>query len=142
MNRCGRFTAGRLETNLRHATPFELDSLSHLAPELAAAIAAIASDIALVVDQDGIVQNVALGRDSVDHSASTWVGKHWADTATADTRRKIELLLQEASNSGVSQRREVNHRLGSGASLPMAYAAIRLGEHGPAAHRWPRSACH
>jgi len=111
--------------------PLDLDSLSHLAPELAAAMAAIASDIALVVGTDGIIRNVALGRNPVDAAPATWVGRPWIDTVTADTRRKIEQLLSEANTTGNSQRREVSHPSQSGDTIPMTYAAIRLGTGGP-----------
>jgi transcriptional regulator PpsR len=115
----------------RPVTPLDLDGLSHLAPELAAAIAAIASDIALVVSPDGIIRNVALGRNPVGDDTADWVGRAWVDTVTTDTRKKIEQLLSEASTTGVSQRREVSHPSESGVTIPMTYAAIRLGEHGP-----------
>jgi transcriptional regulator PpsR len=92
---------------------------------------AIASDIALVVGPDGIIRNVAQGRNPVGDDAAAWVGRPWVDTVTADTRKKIEQLLSEASTNGVSQRREVNHPSVSGTTIPVTYAAIRLGEDGP-----------
>ncbi len=109
----------------------DLGALSHLAPELAATFATVASDIALVIDRDGVIRNVAVsGGSNPVPAPHDWVGRPWADTVTDDTRRKIEQLLREVNVSGVSQRREVTV-CGDGGEIPIAYAAVRLGEHGP-----------
>ena len=110
----------------------DLSALSRLAPELASTLAAVASDIALVVDADGTIRNVALApRSSPVPAAVDWVGCRWVDTVTETTRAKIELLLDETKARGLSQRREVTLRCATGNDIPIAYTAIRLGEHGP-----------
>jgi transcriptional regulator PpsR len=115
----------------RPASPADLGALSQLAPELAQTFASVAGDIALVVDVSGVIRNVAMGGgDPLPAPADQWVGRRWADTASEETRGKIEALLQEAVDDGISRRREVNLRL-EGVDVPVAYAAIRLGEYGP-----------
>ena len=109
----------------------EFDGLADYAPELAAAIAAIAGDVALVIDGDGIIRNVATGKGGAHPVSKQWIGLRWADTVTPHTRAKIDLLLNEANSGGVSKRREVNHPSNGGDDVPMTYAAIRLGEGGP-----------
>ena len=109
----------------------DLSALSALAPELATTLASIAGDIALVIDAQGVIQNVAIGQAALAPSAHAWVGQSWADTVTGETRRKIEMLLKEVSVQGVSQRREVNHPGAAGPDIPVAYSAIRLGAAGP-----------
>lgn len=110
----------------------DLGALAGLAPELANTFASIASDIALVIDAAGVIQNVALGEAAIGRRADQWVGLHFTDTVTQDTRSKIELLLQDVRSTGVSRRREVNlPGTGGGASIPVAFAAIRLGADGP-----------
>ena len=106
-------------------------SLSDFAPELAETFVTVASDIALVVDLDGTIRSVAVGADSPTPRAASWVGRPWVDTVTASTRRKIERLLHEAAVCGVSRRCEVDHLLPSGAGVPVAYSAVRLGPSGP-----------
>ncbi len=108
-----------------------LEAFANYGAELAAAIASIASDVALVIDHDGIVRSVASGANGMQPALEQWVGQRWADTVTSETRRKIDLLLSEASSGGVSKRREVTHPSQSGGDIPMTYAAIRLGERGP-----------
>lgn len=118
---------------MNEPTPQEPDfsALSPLADEVAATVARVASDIALVIDADGVIRTVAEGGTPLPSGASAWVGRRWVDTATADTRRKIELLLDELQATGVSQRREVNHPSTDGDDVPMAWTAIRLGAQGP-----------
>jgi len=113
------------------ASTHHLQALSALAPELASTVATLAGDIALVVDDDGVVRNVATNEAALGASADAWIGRPWADTVTGDTRRKIESLLSEVRLAGRSRRREVNHPSGAGQDIPVAWAAVRLGESGP-----------
>ncbi len=113
------------------ASPADLGALSQMAPELAQAFASVAGDIALVVDVSGVIRNVAFGSGQpLPATAEHWVGRPWAETASEETRGKIEALLQEAIDAGVSRRREVNLTL-DGVDVPVAYAAVRLGSYGP-----------
>ena len=107
------------------------DAFSNLAPELAATFVSVASDIALVIDADGVIRNVATAQGVLGSAVHEWVGRPWADTVTPDTRKKVEQSLNEAGSIGTSRRYEVNHRTQPGADIPMAYSTIRLGEHGP-----------
>lgn len=113
------------------ASTHPLQSLSALAPELASTVATLAGDIALVVDDEGVVRNVATNEAALGASAGAWVGRPWADTVTGDTRRKIESLLSEVRAAGRSRRREVNHPSDAGLDIPVAWAAVRLGDTGP-----------
>ena len=109
----------------------DLGALAGLAPELANAFASLASDIALVIDADGVIRNVALSDNTIARRADQWVGSHFIDTVTQDTRGKIESLLQEVQCNGVSRRREVNLPGAGDTSIPVVFAAIRLGADGP-----------
>ncbi len=105
---------------------------SALDPSTAAALLAVAGDIALVMDGSGVIRDVALssGGDSHLEEASHWVGRAWSDTVTADSRGKIDTLIKEAASQGVSKRRQVNHLLAEVAELPVAYTTLRLGPGG------------
>lgn len=113
------------------ATWLDLGALSALGPELAATFASVASDIALVVDPDGVIRNVALGTDPITERPEDWIGKAWVDTVTGETRQKVEALLQEARAGVVTRRREVFHAVAGSSDVPVAYAAVRLGRDGP-----------
>ena len=112
--------------------PVDFSALSDWAPQLAEAFVSLASDIALVLDDNGVVLNVAQGGASpLAPSAQEWVGRSWADTVTGETRGKINLLLKDVVSTGFARRREVNHPSAAGADIPVAYTAMRLGAQGP-----------
>jgi transcriptional regulator PpsR len=111
--------------------PDELGAFSDFAPELASMFVALDGDIVLIVGQDGVIQNVAVNAAIKEPSTGAWIGRHWAETVTGSTRRKIELLLQEVDIGGVTRRREVNHQSSGGPDIPMSYSALRLGKEGP-----------
>ncbi|MFM2119719.1 MAG: transcriptional regulator PpsR [Pseudomonadota bacterium] len=108
-----------------------LGALAGLAPELAETFVSIASDIALVIGADGIIRKVAQGDAPLTRQAGDWIGKPFVETVTSGTRGKIEQLLQEVDHQGVSRRREVNLPGAEGLDIPVAFAAIRLGQGGP-----------
>ena len=101
--------------------------MAPLAPEIAAVCASVASDIALVVDRQGVIRSVAVRGEGLPFSAADWVGRQWSDTVTGETRAKVHKILQEVERTGQSRRRELNHPHASGRDIPVNYAAIRLG---------------
>ena len=113
----------------------DLSALSPLATELATTIARVASDIALVIDKDGVIASVAQGAAVQAQGCRQWVGQRWIDTVSAGTRPKIQSLLDEVASSGVvSRRREVSHPANpalGGDELPVTWSAIKLGADGP-----------
>lgn len=111
--------------------PIDLRQLAPLAPELALALATVTSDIALVISSDGVIQSVSVCDAKLTEATSDWVGRHWADTVTRESRAKVDQLLEEACTAGLTRRREVSLLSHTGADIPMAYSAIRLGNTGP-----------
>lgn len=110
----------------------KLGALSNLAPELADMLVSIASDIALVVDDQGVIQRIALGGgEPVKTMADDWLGRRFADIVTVETRKKVEQLLADVSATGLSRSRQVNHPSPLGLDVPVAYSAVRLGPGGP-----------
>jgi len=104
----------------------ELDARS------AAALLAVAGDIALVMDGAGVIRDVALmgGGDSQFDTASQWIGRPWNETVSGDSRAKIDTLVKEAVHQGVSKRRQVNHVMGDTMDVPVSYTTIKLGRDG------------
>ncbi len=120
---------------LNPATAPDLGGLSEWAPELAQTFVTLASDIALVLDDNGIIRNVAQGNSGgsthLTPVAHAWIGKSWADTVASEARGKVEQLLKEVTATGLGRRREINHATEAGGNVAMAYTAIRLGQNGP-----------
>ncbi len=112
--------------------PADLKALATCAPDLAQVFVSLSSDIALVIDDQGVVLSVAQDPHApMSALAQNWVGQRWADTVTEGTRRKIDKLLGDVGDTGLARRREVNHAGEAGGDIPVAYTAMRLGEHGP-----------
>jgi len=109
----------------------DASALAALAPEVASAVVRVAGDIALVVGEDGVIRSVAESGLPLQGAGQDWVGRAWTDVVDAGTRRKVELLLQEARQQGWSRRREFSHPGAGGGEIPLSWAAVRLGAHGP-----------
>ena len=111
--------------------PADLQVLAAWAPELADTFVALSCDIALVIDEHGIILKLAQ-HDANPIAPDSWIGCPWVDTVSTESRVKIEQMLADVAAAGYSRRRQVNHpdALGGGAA-PVAYTAARLGDHGP-----------
>lgn len=114
-----------MDTRDRSSDP-PAPALSDLAPDWAARLITATSEIALVVDRQGVIRNVSFsGTEAPIDGAEAWVGKPWIETVTIESRPKIELLLREAASGASTRRRQVNHPSRTGADIPVAYNAVR-----------------
>lgn len=94
----------------------------------AAGVIAAASDIALIVSEDGIVEDVAVNDvEAFDRFPQAWRGRPWEDTVTVESRDKIHDLIAEANSAAAARWRQVNHERKSGDDMPVRYSAIRVG---------------
>jgi transcriptional regulator PpsR len=108
-------------------------SLGNLDAEAAATLIAASSDIALIVDDAGVIRDVAfhsedLARDLEE--AGQWVGQPWIDTVTPDSRAKVEQLLKDSASRADPKWRHLNHPSGGALDVPIMYSAVRVGEEG------------
>jgi transcriptional regulator PpsR len=84
-------------------------------------------DITLVLNLDGVIQDVTLCGVVTDQAVESWRGRPWADTVGDLGSGKITRMLEDARRSGVSAFRQVNQRFPSGLELPIEYTTVRLG---------------
>ncbi len=84
------------------------------------------ADVTLRVNADGIIDDAAFGVALAAESADSWIGRPWADTVTDATRAKIQRLVSDARESGVSGFRQVNHTMPSGSEVPVEYSVVRV----------------
>lgn len=118
--------------NERSGSTDDLGALAPWAQELAQTFVSLSSDIALVLDESGVIRSVAQsGAQPMAPAAAEWVGRSWADTVATPMRRKVEALLNDVTSTGLARRREISHSGAGGADIPVAYTAIRLGRDGP-----------
>lgn len=105
--------------------------LGDLGTDDAASVVAATSDIALIVDRDGIV------RDVVSHVAQLpadtvrqWHGRAWLSTVKEESRAAIQSILEEAMGGVPPRRRQVAHVTTQGVEVPVAYSALKAGSKG------------
>lgn len=109
----------------------QLGWLGRLAPEVAGSLITAASDIALVLDRDGVILDVSLGAEELrSDGCDGWIGRSWADVVTVESRPKVRDLLANAGSERLLQFREINHPRSGAADLPVRYSAMQVGEDG------------
>lgn len=106
-------------------------SFEPLGADAAAALIDAASDVALVLDRRGVIQDVSVTADDLPSgSVEAWVGKAWADVVTVESRPKVQQLLKDAASGMARRWRHVNHAMQRGTDLPLLYSAVQVGQKG------------
>lgn len=97
---------------------------------VAAGIVSAASDIALVLDRDGIVRDRSVSSSGLaSNGIGDWLDRAWIDTVTGESRHKISEMLADAIAGKPSRWREVNHP-GDEGDVAVRYFALSAGEDG------------
>lgn len=105
-------------------------SIGDLGAEAAGQLLAAAADVALIVDESGVIRDLAIGSaDLLGQGCDQWLGRPLAETVTAESRPKVEALLRDSRANVKPRWRHINHPSTSGADLPLSYAAIDLPAH-------------
>ncbi len=105
--------------------------LEKLDVAVAARIVAAGSDVAMLIDADGVIRDMALGNDDmIKDGAATWLDKRWSDTVTVESRHKVEELLRDALRDGQTHWREVNQVTPRVNSMMMRFLALDAGGEG------------
>ena len=103
------------------------DWFAGLEPYAAARLISAGADIALMIDGDGVVQDVAYtAADPAPRSMGDWVGRRWADIVTIESKPKVEALLRDAGPAGPTRGREINLIDPGEAGMPVRFSAMRL----------------
>ncbi len=106
------------------------DTIGPIHAETAATLVATASDVALVMDRNGIIHDMAVQQSDLsleleDHGQ--WFGRAWSDTVSPESQPKVDKLLREAEANVASGWRQLTHKTAAGRSVPILYAAVKLG---------------
>ena len=106
-------------------------SLGDLSADVAGKIIAAAADVALIIDDKGVIRDLAFGSDDLLREGyHDWLGKPWADTVTIESRPKVEALLRDSRANALPRWRHINHPSADGADLALSYSAVALPQHG------------
>ncbi len=122
----------RFEAPERHFAGMSADFLAR--------IVAAASDVALVVDSQGVIRDVSLGASAAAELSELrqWVGRRWSETVTIENRGKVQAMLSAGQAASASKtaalpvmpERQVTHALSGGIDLPISYSIVPLDELG------------
>lgn len=116
------------------AIPFQRPewSLGGLPLDTVAQLVAASSDIALIIDRDGVIRDLSVGStDLASRGLGDWMHQPWTETVTGESRSKVEALLKDARAGAAPRWREMNHPgRGEGETLPVRYFAVAVGEDG------------
>lgn len=105
--------------------------LSDLDADVAAALITASADVVLIVDDAGIIRDMAFGNDELlSHGYHEWLGKPWSQTVTVESRPKVEALLKEAGSGKGVKWRHVNHASAEGGDLPLSYSVVPVRRQG------------
>ncbi len=105
-------------------------ALGDIDAEAAAALISAAADIALILDDNGVIRDVSIADEGLLADLAEpagWLGKPWLETVTEESRQKIEALIAGASSTQEPRWRHVNHPASHGEDVPILYAAVRTG---------------
>ena len=105
------------------------EALSHLDAEHAGSLIASAADVALVMDRDGLILDAAFSEaDCIEQDRRRPDRRRWVTTVSADSRQKIEEMLNVSTPASLARWRQVNHPTHNDADIPVRY---RIGRFGP-----------
>ncbi len=106
-------------------------SIAGLGPEAVASLIGASADVALLIDQNGVIRDVNLGGDGfAPDGHRKWVGRNWAEIVTVESKPKVAELLHDAGKRQARRWRQLNHPSQRGPDLPVLYSAIPVGREG------------
>ena len=108
-----------------------IQAIEALDPVAVSALLTAASDVAVILDSDGVITDAAWGQNGLgEEDWKAWIGQPWADTVTVESRPKIKALLEDAAEGAPSTSRQVNHPSPKGGDVPILYSTMRVGSAG------------
>ena len=114
------------ESTIGHFESPEL-FLAGLDARTTASLISAAADVALILDEHGVIRDMAFGSDELQqHGYHDWLGKSWLDTVTVESRPKVEEMLSEATSIGSAKWRHINHPSADSADLALLYTIVPL----------------
>ena len=101
--------------------------LAGLDAQTTASLISAAADVALILDEQGVIQDMAFASDELkQHGCSDWLGQPWLDTVTIESRPKVQEMLGEAASAGSAKWRHINHPSADSADLALLYTIVPL----------------
>jgi transcriptional regulator PpsR len=99
--------------------------------DAAALLIAAAADIAVILDDEGIVRDRAFQSEAFAlefADSERWVGKPWRDTVTVESRNKIDEMLRDVQGRSLRNGRQVNYPAVRGHDIPILFSVLPVGQ--------------
>lgn len=110
---------------------FSRGRLGALDPSIVETVIAASGDVAMVIDGDGVICDMALSSDELAKAGvDAWLDQRWADTVTLESKHKVDELLRDAQRDGRTQWRELNQVTPVINSLIVRFTAISTSRDG------------
>lgn len=108
----------------RHFSSSEAGSLARLA--------AIAADVALIIDRSGTIRELAGDNANLPLDQwADWIGRPWSDVVSVESRPKVEAMQRDAQAGNTTRWRHLNHPGRDGIdNVPVMYRVLPLGSDG------------
>jgi transcriptional regulator PpsR len=106
------------------------ETLGDLGAQAAAALIVAATDVAVVIDRQGVVRDVAFSTDELSlelGGQGRWLGARLASLVSSETRGKVDELLRAAVLKKPAVWRQVNHPAAEGGDIPILYSVVGIG---------------
>ena len=104
----------------------QTDLSLNLSGEISEAILSLSSDIVLYLSPRGIIQKVSSNNEELKTFLNNWIGKHWKNSVTNESEKKVEELLNFGGNTIKNKWRHINHPISDGAYLPVSYSTLNV----------------
>ena len=105
--------------------------LGPLESNVAQKLAVAGGDVALVVDREGVIRDLAVSSDALTRDgARSWLDQPWLDTVTIESRPKVHALLRDAAKGDAPRWREINQVTAANPSLMVRFVALDAGRDG------------
>ncbi len=102
--------------------------LPALDPSAFSQLLGLVSDVTLVMDGQGVIQDVSTARDKLATlGCQAWIGRRWMDTVTSESRIKIQEMLESKGSPDLMRWRHVNHITAVGNEVALQYVVLPLG---------------
>ena len=105
-------------------------SLGNLDAEAAAVLISAAADIALIIDEMGVIRDAAFNSEDMAtdlEGREGWLGRRWIETVAEDSQPKVEAMLQDVAEGLPPRWRHINQGAVRGASVPILFTTARIG---------------
>ena len=84
-------------------------------------------DVTLLLDMGGIIREATVSSTLSDERVDAWLGCSWIDTVDDFVGNKVQRIVEDARDSGISAFRQLTQRFPSGREVPMEYTTVLLG---------------